>query len=108
MKPSELANSLRRIAAAIDASKKPDRRLVARDLKKILSAIKSRFFEVNAGNLGPYFVIVNPEDERVWEDTKEYLKDCELVLEIYEVNSLNGEHGLTPGELSDELAPRDH
>jgi hypothetical protein len=39
VKPSELANSLRRIATAIDASKKPDRRLVARDLKKIIASV---------------------------------------------------------------------
>jgi hypothetical protein len=38
MKPSELANSLRRIAAGIDNSKKPDRRLVAAALKKLLIA----------------------------------------------------------------------
>lgn len=41
MKPSELANSLRRIASAIDNSKSPDRTLVARDLKRILAGISS-------------------------------------------------------------------
>jgi len=39
MKPSQLASQLRRIASAIDNSKNPDRTLVARDLKKILSAV---------------------------------------------------------------------
>jgi hypothetical protein len=39
MKPSQLANQLRRIATAIDKSKNPDRKLVARDLKKILFSI---------------------------------------------------------------------
>jgi hypothetical protein len=39
MKPSQVAISLRHIAAKIQASKSPDRRLVARDLKKIISKI---------------------------------------------------------------------
>ena len=39
MKPSQLASQLRRIAAAIDNSKKPDRTLVARDLKKVLAGL---------------------------------------------------------------------
>jgi len=39
MKPSQTAQTLRKIAAAIDASKSPDRRLVARDLKKVLAAV---------------------------------------------------------------------
>jgi len=40
MKPSQLASQLRRIAAAIDNSRNPDRTLVARDLKKVLVAIR--------------------------------------------------------------------
>jgi len=41
MKPSDLSKSLRQIAAKIDASKRPDRVLVARDLKRILVAVGS-------------------------------------------------------------------
>jgi hypothetical protein len=41
MEPSELANSLRRIATAIDQSKNPDRKLVEQDLKKVLAAVES-------------------------------------------------------------------
>ena len=40
MKPSDTSKSLRKIAAAINASKSPDRRLVARDLKKILASVE--------------------------------------------------------------------
>jgi len=39
MKPSQVAIALRRIASAIQASKNPDKNLVARDLKKIISKI---------------------------------------------------------------------
>jgi len=39
MKPSELSRNLRTVAAKIDSSKKPDRNLVSRDLKRILAAI---------------------------------------------------------------------
>jgi len=39
MKPSQLASQLRRIAAAIDKSRNPDRNLVARDLKKVIAAV---------------------------------------------------------------------
>jgi hypothetical protein len=39
MKPSQTAQSLRRIASKIQNSKNPDRILVARDLKKLLAAV---------------------------------------------------------------------
>jgi hypothetical protein len=39
MKPSQLASQLHRIASKIEASKNPDRTLVARDLKQILAAV---------------------------------------------------------------------
>jgi len=41
MKPSQLASQLRRIAAAIDKSRNPDRTLVARDLKKVLASVRT-------------------------------------------------------------------
>lgn len=37
--PSQIANSLRRIAAGIDNSQNPDQRLVVRDLKKVLASV---------------------------------------------------------------------
>ncbi len=40
MKPSETAETLRKIAAAIDNSKNPDRRMVAADLKRVLAAVE--------------------------------------------------------------------
>ena len=39
MKPTQVVQSLRHIAASIQASKNPDRRLIARDLKKIVSIL---------------------------------------------------------------------
>jgi len=39
MKPSQVVLKLRRIAAAIENSKKPDKLLVAKDLKKLMAAI---------------------------------------------------------------------
>ena len=48
MKPSQLASQLRRIASKIEASKKPDRDLVARDLKRTLAALAA-----GAGTFSP-------------------------------------------------------
>jgi len=62
MKPSQLASQLRRIAAAIDNSKKPDRTLVARDLKKVLAAVTKK---ATGGTFSPRpddSVIVTPLD----------------------------------------------
>jgi hypothetical protein len=42
MKPSQVAMALRHIASAIQASKNPDRKLVARDLKKIISVLLNK------------------------------------------------------------------
>jgi hypothetical protein len=39
MKPSQLASQLRRIAAAIDRSKNPDRRLVYREIRRALASM---------------------------------------------------------------------
>lgn len=40
MSPSELSASLRRIAAGIDKSKNPDRKLVAKDIKSLLASVE--------------------------------------------------------------------
>jgi len=39
MKPSQTAGKLRQIATAIENSKRPDRNLVAEDLKKIIASL---------------------------------------------------------------------
>jgi hypothetical protein len=38
MKPSEVSNTLKRIASKIDNSKNPKRELVAKDLRKVIAA----------------------------------------------------------------------
>ncbi len=43
MKPSQISQSLRQIAAKIDNSKQPDRRLVAAALKKVIVAMSGAF-----------------------------------------------------------------
>jgi len=55
MKPSQVAIALRRIAAGIQASKKPDRRLVVRDLKKIIAKVAL------LGLLKPYLLFTSVE-----------------------------------------------
>ena len=42
MKPSQIADALRRIASRIEKSNNPDRRLVAQDLNKVLAAISGK------------------------------------------------------------------
>jgi len=50
MKPSETAKKLRRIALAIDNTRRPRRDLVARDLRRIAAAIGSTVMDaINAG-----------------------------------------------------------
>jgi len=61
MKPSQLASQLRRIAAAIDNSKQPDRVLVARDLKKVLAVLQP-----NHG--------LSIEDPKYWEEVADQLE----------------------------------
>ena len=50
MNPSDIANSLRQIATAIDNSKKPSRALVAKSLKKVLATMEAEALpQSNAG-----------------------------------------------------------
>jgi len=42
MKPSQLAQSLKRIASGIEASKKPNKELVIRDLKNVILAMRDQ------------------------------------------------------------------
>jgi hypothetical protein len=41
MRPSELSDTLRKIAAKIDASKSPDRTTIANDLRRVITATES-------------------------------------------------------------------
>ena len=43
MKPSQLSATLRHIAAKIDNSKRPDRTLVARELKRVVAAVSGEY-----------------------------------------------------------------
>lgn len=56
MKPSQLSNNLRRIAARIDNSKNPSRILVARELRRVLAAM-------DLGNPGEYMAKLTTYDE---------------------------------------------
>ena len=56
MKPSEVSNTLKRIASKIDNSENPKRALVAKDLRRVIVAIDAkqkkvikRLFEINDG-----------------------------------------------------------
>jgi len=42
MKPTQVAQALLSIASKIQASKNPDKNLVARDLKKIISSVEKQ------------------------------------------------------------------
>jgi hypothetical protein len=64
-------------------------------------ADKTRFFVVEPLDGPTQLVVVEPSDEKVWEETQRYLKDAEVTCKIYEVKALS------PGGLSDLLAPRD-
>ena len=61
MKPSQVVIALRRIAAGIQASKKPDRRLVVRDLKKIIAKVAL------LGLLKPYLLFTSHAGSAIWE-----------------------------------------
>jgi len=81
MKPSELANSLRRIAAAIDNSKSPDRTIVARDLKKVLAAVQINWHAM----AGALFIALR---QTKFKPNQSYSFDKEQFLD-----ALNSEYG---------------
>jgi hypothetical protein len=70
MKPSELSKNLRTIAAKIDASRKPDRVLVSRDLKRIISKWESITEDPIAISVNgkDYTVIVNGRNVVIYQD----------------------------------------
>ena len=51
MKPSEVSGLLRRIAAAIDNSKSPDRRMIVADLKKVVAQISETAMPASKGGM---------------------------------------------------------
>lgn len=57
MKPANLAQKLRSIASAIDASKKPDRNLVAADLKKIVAGLDQTVMSGSDGPVTPFVAL---------------------------------------------------
>ena len=59
MKPSQLAQSLKRIASEIEASKKPNKELVIRDLKNVISSMNRKANETTI-----YFEMPSDQD---WE-----------------------------------------
>lgn len=63
MKPSELAARLRRIASKIEASSKPSRALVSRDLRRVLANMEDGA-KMHIVNKGPWgwagYVVSNP------------------------------------------------
>jgi len=54
MKPSEVSTKLRQIASAIDKSQKPQRDLVAADLKKVAIALTGKTVSDFTGEVGSY------------------------------------------------------
>jgi hypothetical protein len=109
MKPSQVASTLRRIATAIEASKKPQARIVIADIQQVVSQIeqtaapaaseKIYIFKLDEGDV--QIVRVSQDEDSVWQDTMQYLEDAGLKFSVEEA------HVLTPGELSDAYAPRD-
>jgi hypothetical protein len=111
MKPSQVAFILRRIATTIEASRKPQARMVIADIQQVVSQIeqiaapavssgeKIYIFKLDEGDV--QIVRVSQDEDSVWQDTMQYLEDAGLKFSVEEA------HVLTPGELSDTHAPRD-
>jgi hypothetical protein len=51
MTPQELASEIRKIAAKIDASKNPSRKLVAADIKRVINRLATEEHDVTAGGI---------------------------------------------------------
>ena len=61
MNPSELADNLRRIAAAIDNSENPSRKLVAADIQKLIHKIALKINDEAAKNIAAWHKEQYPE-----------------------------------------------
>lgn len=96
MKPSQVVQALRRIASGIDKSRKPQKHLVAADVKKIISSLhlaeEFNFDHTTDGPVDPFVVI-----SRACEAASSG-KNCEAVANsLYETLK---EHGwLKEGEI---------
>ena len=72
MKPSETSNVLRQIAAAIDNSKQPDKRLVVADLKKVIANMEA---------VGQQEQVAIPKSDAGKGMLKKFLEDAQKALE---------------------------
>jgi hypothetical protein len=77
--PKQVTYALRRIAARIDASKKPDSKLVSRDLECVLAAMTEQnaiFYTVDHPDSDqPWYVAVKPDEVEEWQAVSVGLKD---------------------------------
>lgn len=63
MKPSQTAAELRRIAAGLDNSKNPDRRLVINAVRRVLAAVDE---DLECGECGKTWKKGQPENHEDW------------------------------------------
>jgi len=73
MKPSQVASYLRRIASAIEKSRKPDRLLVARDLRKLIAGIS--LYDPNfkfQGKFTSYDGMNDPSGDAEWRTINDF------------------------------------
>jgi hypothetical protein len=98
MRPSQLAQALRQIAAKIDNSKSPKRELVARDLKRTLAAVGISSFENNTTEqvVGDLYTALNTalQDSNYHPSETDELIDDGYV--IYLIDSDNEEEEDSP------------
>jgi hypothetical protein len=80
MGPEKLAKELRRIAAAIDNSKKPSRELVARAIREVIAALDPKDYE----HITDQSVQDEPEVaemRKVYQQMKDALADFEAAID---------------------------
>jgi hypothetical protein len=68
---------------------------------RVYASMEVKYFMVEAPDLKPQLVVVDDAHAQAWADEKNYLVDAGIKLSIVEI------HPWIPGDLSDELAPRD-
>ena len=80
MKPSQLAGQLRRIAAAIDSSRNPDRGLVINDIRRVLLAMDPEDQgQYNSNTAGPIDWMKNKKKK--YDDNKKLDNDADALHE---------------------------
>lgn len=66
MKPSQVAQALRHIASGIDKSKKPQKALVAKEIKKIISSLSKQaagdVIVINVSSDGEYYNVTTTNE----------------------------------------------